>query len=117
MKHRTPLFVSGLISMELLTPMSVQTHVAARNWLPDHALMLLRPLRALERPVLLGNYAIMHLNPRFCDRVPPKQGTQTLPVCIRPSDSYCDSPVSSSVFPPPSEPIALTPLILNLRSK
>lgn len=117
MKRRTPLFTPGLISMELLTVMSLQTQVAARNRLPDHALVLLRPLRALERHVLLGNNAIMHLNPSFCDRVPPKQGMQILPVCIRPSDSYCDSPVSSSVFPPPSEPIALTPLILNLRSK
>lgn len=124
MKLLTPLFTLALISMELLMLMPLQTQVAARTWflqMPEavaQALVLLRPLRALESPVLLGSNAVMHLKTRFCDTVPPanREG-KYFQVCVRPSDSYCDSPVSSSVFPPPSEPIALTPLTLNLRSK
>lgn len=91
----------GFITMELL----VLQAAARRRFLQipevtDQALLLLKLLRALESPILLGNNASKKQILWYS--LTCKWGTQMLPACVRPSDSYCDSPVSSAAFPPPS---------------
>lgn len=104
----------GFSSLEVPVLMSLQPQVAARKSflqvpeVPDNALVLSRLWISLScwAAVLSCTY-----------KPTCKRGMQMLPACTRPSESCCNSPVPSSAFPPPSEPITLTPLPLNLRGK
>lgn len=113
-KLPTPLSMVGLNSVEVPVLMFLEPQVAARKRflqvpeVTDHALVLLRLWEALPCWAIVLS----------CTYKPTcKWGIQIPPVCTGPSESCCNSPVPSSAFPPPSEPITLTRLPGNLRSK